>query len=106
MGNGRPMASLPWGGAPVCGRRVQGSSVLRAGSSSARTAAAGAALAEHRARTSTHPGLWVAQDSARHATLCWEQLFLRVVPGPTRSMVSLGRLWCSSAVICKNKKNF
>ena len=92
MGNGCPMASLPWGGgggAPVCGRRVQGSSVRRAGSSSARTVAAGAALAEHQARTSTHPGLWVAQDSTRHATLCWEQLFLRAVPGPTRSMVSL-----------------
>lgn len=27
-------------------------------------------------------------------------------PGPTRSMVSVGRLWCSSAMICRNKKNF
>ncbi|XP_065779898.1 protein BUD31 homolog isoform X1 [Muntiacus reevesi] len=53
-----------------------------AGSLSARTAAAGAALAEHRARTSTHPGLRAAQDSARHTTLCWEQLFLRAVPRP------------------------
>ena len=53
-----------------------------AGSSSARTVAAGAALAEHQAPTSTHPGLWAAQDSARHATLSWEHLFLRVVPRP------------------------
>lgn len=85
MGNGYPMALLPSegvGGFPRVGAGSQGSSVRRAGSSSARTAAAGAALAEHRAQTSIHPGLRAAQDSARHATLCWEQLFLRAVPRP------------------------
>ena len=76
----RGHASL--GGPPYVGTGSQGSSVHRAGSSSARTVAAGAALAEHQTPTSTHPGLWAAQDSARHATLSWEHLFLRVVPRP------------------------
>lgn len=86
MGSGCLVASLPseqgGGASRVWARGLRGSSVPRAGSSSARTAAAGAALAERRARTSTHPGLWAAQDSARHVTLCWEQLFLRAVPRP------------------------
>ena len=78
---GVPWSCLPLGGSCMWAQDL-GSSVHRAGSSSAHTVAAGAALAEHQAPTSTHPGLWAAQDSARHATLSWEHLFLRVVPRP------------------------
>eukprot|EP00069_Balaena_mysticetus_P022244 bmy_13995T0 len=72
---------------PACGRVTRGrgagsqlSSVCRAGSSSARTAAAGAALAEAVGPTPLRPGLWTARVSACHATLSWEQLLLRAVP--------------------------
>lgn len=97
------VAPLPLGGRPRVGAGPQGFSVCRAGSLSAHTVAAGAAPAEHRAPTSTHPRLWAAQDSARHTTLSWEQLFLRAVPRPDEGHgLSVGRFWCSSAVICRN----
>lgn len=87
MGSGCPVATLPTGGFlrvgvwPVAGAR--GLSCLLFAGPDHRVHALrlpGLLWLRPSAPTPLRPGLWTAQVSACHATLSWEQLFLRAVP--------------------------